>query len=351
MPPKLETICESLDAQTVVLEYVALGDTLVAFLIDDKGISCIKNLAKLSELKAHLDRFTFTLMRVAQGEAYEQVYGKDMLLMRTNGALRSLYDSLIAPLGLDLTDKQVIIIPSGILHSVPFSALFDGESYLFEKTLISLAPSTAVFLHCRQQQTSATETLVAFGVPFEDIPSVKIEVDAVAKSFAQAKTLIGEKATLKQFRHHAPNADVIHIATHGIYRPDNPMFSGLRFYDGWLAARDLYTLKLNASLVVLSACETGLSSAHSSDELFGLARGFFHAGTPCLVVSLWAVKDSPTSELMMAFYEGLKKGLSVARALQEAQRTLKESYANPYYWSAFNLLGDPGRTVSTKPDK
>lgn len=343
--PELDTITASLDDATVVLEYYALGDKLLAFIVTQGGISCTQTLGTLSEIKQHINRLSFTMLRVAQGDVYEQVYGKEMLLMRTNGALKSLYDILIKPLGLSLKGKKLIVIPYAGLHAVPFSGLFNGKQYLFEETLVSLAPSTAVYLHCATKVVTKAGKLVAFGVPFKDIPAVRDEVMAVTGTFENSSALMGTNATLEAFNSHAPAASVLHIATHGIYRPDNPMFSGLRFSDGWLAARDLYALKLNASLVVLSACETGVSSSSHSDELFGLARGFFHAGTPCMVVSLWAVKDTPTSELMVAFYQGLSAGLGAAEALRDAQKIVKERYPNPYFWSAFNVLGDPGRKV------
>ena len=330
---------------TVILEYYALGDELIAFTLSSKGVTCVRKLGSLSEVEQHLDRLEFTLMRVAQGELYEQVYGKDMLLMRTNGALASLYAILIKPLGLELSGEHLVVVPYGPLHRVPFAGLFDGRAHLFERALVSLAPSAAVYYHCREQVHQTGSYLAAFGVPFEDIPAVREEIEAVTRTFGNAEALLGGSATLAAFTQEAPNADVLHIATHGVYRPDNPMFSGLRFSDGWLAARDLYGLELNASLVVLSACETGVSSAHASDEIFGLARGFFHAGAPTLVVSLWAIKDSPTAELMVAFYESLQTGLSAARALQNAQRAVKERYPNPYFWAAFNVLGDPKRQV------
>ena len=329
----------------VLLEYYALENELIAFLVTENGVRCVRSLGQLSDVKQHLDRLEFTMMRVAQGELYEQIYGSDLLLLRTNAALKSLYDLLIRPLDLVEQGERLVIIPYGFLHAVPFSALFDGQSHLFEKALLSLAPSAAVYLHCQEQAQRGGDQLTAFGVPFEDIPAVREEIEAVTGTFKNAEVLMGSRATLAAFASSAPRAQILHIATHGVYRPDNPMFSGLRFYDGWLAARDLYSLKLNASLVVLSACETGVAKTHASDELFGLARGFFHAGTPCLIVSLWAVKDSPTSELMVAFYEGLQAGLSAARALQNAQKTVKTKHPNPYFWSAFNVLGDPERKL------
>ena len=343
--PTPEEVQEKLEASTIILEYFVLEGSLVAFIITGQSVRFVADLGDLDEILQTLERLTFTMSRVAQGHVYEQVYGANILELQTNNALKTLFNLLLVPLKLELDGQNLIIVPHDILHNVPFAALYDGETYLSDNALVSLAPSSAVYLHCKTQQTSASEGVTAFGVPFEDIPFVRDEVEAVKGIFPGTKALVGPQATLKAFTGAAPDANVLHIATHGLYRPDNPLFSGLRFHDGWLAARDLYSLELDASLVVLSACETGLSARQSSDELFGLARGFFFAGAPCLIVSLWAVKDTPTSILMVRFYDGLKGGLSVVQALQRAQKEVRLEYPNPYHWAAFNVIGDPQRQV------
>ncbi len=180
-----------------------------------------------------------------------------------------------------------------------------------------------VYLHCRNGPQHPAAGRVAFGVPTESIPGVQDEVAAIAE-LAQtergAETFIGEAATLSAFFTRAPHAGVLHLATHGVYRPDNPIFSGLRLVDGWLTARDLYTLGLRAAPVILSACESALSGQGVGDEQFGLARGFLHAGAPALVASRWLVKDEQTTLLIRALYTRLYSGESVGRALRGAPR-------------------------------
>ncbi len=343
--PALCDIQRQLSERHLLIEFFALKDELLAFILTKEGIRCVRNLGLLGEVKDHLDRLSFSMSRVAQGQAYAQVYSADMLLLRTNAVLQALYDQLIKPLALELKGEQVIIVPYGNLHGVPFAALFDGQNYLNDHALLSLAPSAAVYLHCAQQVHQGSEDLLAFGLPFEDIPTVEEEIKAVTGLFKHSRSFLGDSATLEQFKTKASAAKVLHIATHGVFRPDNPMFSGLKFHDGWLAARDLYQQKLSASLVVLSACETGITSSHASDEVFGLARGFFFAGTPALVVSLWAVKDTQTAQLMIAFYTALNEGKTVTESLREAQLKVRAEHPNPYFWSAFNLMGDPDRTI------
>jgi CHAT domain-containing protein len=131
----------------------------------------------------------------------------------------------------------------------------------------------------------------------------------------------------------------VHLACHGTFRPDNPLFSSLRLGDGWLTVRDAYGLDLNCGLVTLSACETGVNAIAPGDELIGLARGFFSAGAPSLLVSLWTVDDETTAELMASFYTRLQAGDRPATALRYAQRHLLAQHCHPFFWSPFVLLG------------
>jgi len=151
--------------------------------------------------------------------------------------------------------------------------------------------------------------------------------------------LLDDQATLVALRARAASADVLHLACHGQFRPDNPLFSSLQLADGWLTVRDAYSLELNCGLVTLSACETGASAVAPGDELIGLARGFFSAGAPSLLVSLWTVDDESTAALMTSFYTRLRAGDRPAAALRHAQRELLSDHPHPFFWSPFVLIG------------
>jgi CHAT domain-containing protein len=153
--------------------------------------------------------------------------------------------------------------------------------------------------------------------------------------------LSGDAATEQAFRRHAPEADIIHLASHAVFRQDNPLFSAIRLADGWLSLYDLYSLRLRASLITLSACETGVNHVLAGDELVGLARGFFQAGAASVVVSLWAVNDASTARLMERFYAHLEKGLGPASAMRRAQIDLRHEASHPYYWAPFVVIGRP----------
>jgi CHAT domain-containing protein len=135
------------------------------------------------------------------------------------------------------------------------------------------------------------------------------------------------------------HARLIHIATHGTFRQDNPMFSGIRLGNSYLSLYDLYQFKFDAELVTLSGCATGLNVIAAGDELLGLVRGFLYAGAQSLLLTLWDVHDASTSEFMTSFYRRLGDSQDRATALQGAVRELRESYPHPYYWAPFILAG------------
>ena len=360
--PDLDKVFESLGEDTVLLEYFGTQESLSAFVLEKGEVRSVTDIATPDAVRHHLERLGFFFKRVAQSHTgqnranlptnlppnvYANLYGPEMLAQNVKTHLRALYDLLIAPLGLELSGQALVIVPHGPVHAVPFAALFDGERYLLERSTLATAPSASVYALCKGQPQRPAGQMMAFGVPAEDIPAVEQEVEDVTKLFEAARAYIGAEASLDTFYEHAPQADVLHIATHGVHRPDNPMFSGLRLSDGWLAARDLYSVQLSASLVVLPACESVLASNTEGDELFGIARGFLYAGAPSLVGSLWPVQDEQTAQLMVAFYSALRRGLGAAAALREAQLAVCAEHPNPYHWAAFMVIGDPERTVAS----
>jgi CHAT domain-containing protein len=143
------------------------------------------------------------------------------------------------------------------------------------------------------------------------------------------------------------------LATHGEFREDNPLFSGLEFLDGWLTTLDVFNTPLNASLVTLSACHTGRSLVGGGDELLGLMRAFLAAGADSLVMTHWAVDDHTTALLMRKFYEQLAAGQSKGTAIQMAQKALLRGlsdnistddscFAHPFFWAPYFLVGQSG---------
>jgi CHAT domain-containing protein len=173
-------------------------------------------------------------------------------------------------------------------------------------------------------------------------PNIEDEIHELALLFPNAVRLTGNEATRDNLMRHAPAARFLHLASHGYFRRDNPMFSFLKLADSQLNFYSLLDLKLNAEMVTLSACHTGVNMVFPGDELHGLMRGFLYAGAPSLVASLWAVSDRSTSEFMREMYSQIRSGASKRSALRRAQLSIKDQYGHPYYWAPFVLMGDPG---------
>jgi CHAT domain-containing protein len=234
---------------------------------------------------------------------------------------------------------KLVIVPHGLLHQTPFHALFDGEHYLLERFEISYAPSAQVYSLCQQQAPRVSEKALVVSVADPLIPAVTQEARAVARHLPGAQVLSDGRATTDALQKASSGCYVVHLACHGLFRSDNPMFSSLKLCDGWLTAADVMQLDLAGALVTLSACESGRNEVFAGDELIGLARAFLGVGASTLVVSLWLVQDEATASLMEKYYERLRDGTRPAAALRAAQLAIKEERPHPYYWAPFVLVG------------
>lgn len=175
----------------------------------------------------------------------------------------------------------------------------------------------------------------------------------IASLFGQQKSalLLSDKAREEAVKN-SPDLSTarrIHFATHGLISERQPQLSGLVLTldndpaeDGLLQMREIFNLKLNAELVVLSACETGLGREMKGEGVIGLTRAFQYAGASNVVVSLWRVADRSTADLMIDFYRHMQSGLDKAQALRRAKLQMIESraFSHPYYWAAFVMNGE-----------
>jgi len=158
------------------------------------------------------------------------------------------------------------------------------------------------------------------------------------------KTAVLEEATESLFVREAKNYDIIHLASHGEFNESSPSDSRLKLvgddkFDGNLTATEVIGLSLKAELVTLSACETGLGKLSSGDEIVGLNRAFFYAGTKALISSLWRISDVASAVTVKRFYRYLANGDEKAEALRKGQLLVRKYYPHPAYWSSFRLLG------------
>ncbi|HST22002.1 MAG TPA: CHAT domain-containing protein, partial [Blastocatellia bacterium] len=339
---------EALDPSETVIEYFTTGDHVSAFIASRESFKVARKIASKSEIERVLATLRFQIEKFNYGPDYvEAHFGQ--LRRGTNESLQQLYKAVFAPLEATVATDRLIIIPHGALHYVPFHALTDGSNYLIERFEISYAPSASVFKLCRARRDSAQmpdlkfeiSEMVALGLAETGTPSINEEMDALAALFPGAVMLTGDNATRANLLQSAPRGRFLHLASHGYFRRDNPMFSFLKLADSHLHFYNLLDLKLNAEMVTLSACHTGVNKVFPGDELHGLVRGFLYAGAPSVVASLWAVSDRSTADFMREMYSHIRAGATKRTALRRAQLSIKDAYGHPYYWAPFVLMGNP----------
>ncbi|MBK6751166.1 MAG: CHAT domain-containing protein [Pyrinomonadaceae bacterium] len=333
----LRSLQERLGGGRSLIEFVEIDDSFSAFVVTDTKIRFVQDIATTSEVASALEDLHFQFGALRYGTAgMERFLGQ--MKARADACLASLYDQLLRPLEKMLSGGSLVVVPAGLLHYIPFHALYD-DGYLAERFEVGYAPSAGVWSKLQERQTRKIEDSLLVGFADERIPLVEGEIDAVRRIVPKAKALVGEKATFSAFTRKAAGRDLIHLACHGQFRAENPMFSSLHLADGWVTVRDICEQRINAELVVLSACETGLNKVFAGDEILGLARGFLTAGAASLIVSLWTVNDAAASLLMQDLYREMQRGRTAAASLRKAQLNSIARGEHPYLWSPFVLIG------------
>ncbi len=306
---------------------------------------------------------------------------------------------ILTPIAAHLNKKRLLIVADGALQYLPFSALSKTSSaftpLIVEHEVVSL-PSVSVLLSLRRTRTvrPAPPGLVAViadpvfnledqrlgevfasnaarpgispllasaaretGMRFERLKFTEQEsgdIEFRANKIAKGSNLIarGFDANLDTVIHpQLSQYRIVHFATHGLLNSQHPELSGLVFslYDksgkpreGFLRLHDVFNLKLNADLVVLSGCQTAMGKEVRGEGLIGLTRGFLYAGSSRVMASLWSIQDRPTADLMKQFYTHLlERRMTVSEALRVAQLEMWDNGQRaPYYWAAFTLQGD-----------
>jgi len=344
----LADVREQLPADVMLLAYHVVDDEIIAFVNVEGRMRVVRNLGPVARVALLLQRLNRHLDNLRVGPEFVRRHWK-MLERSTRHILSSLYTVLVAPLRTLLEEMgtegvgapgKLVIVPHGLLHQVPFHALFDGERYLLERFVISYAPSAQVYSLCQHKSPSSTSgkaLVVSVADPL--IPAVDEEAQAVARHLPAAEVLNDAEATTGVLQSASSGCHVLHLACHGLFRADNPMFSSLKLHDGWLTAADAMRLDLQDALVTLSACESGRNEVFAGDEPIGLTRAFLGVGASTLVVSLWLVQDEATAQLMEKYYEGLNDNVGPTEALRAAQLAIKDKHPHPYYWAPFVLVG------------
>ena len=338
-PLRVEEVQAGLPDGTLLVEYFIARDQVWAFVLSREWVSVQAGLCSMKALRPLLESLSFQISKGQYGSDYFQRH-RSALLMSTHDILAQLFQLLLAPLWSQLVKAEaLIIVPHGPLHRLPFHALELDNRPLIETHTVSYAPSAAALQFCREKQPVRDAPAVLLGVPDHGIARVGDELRALAQFFPQAISLIGPDATVAQLQQYAPTCSVLHLATHGLFRPEAPLLSGLQLADRWLAVQDIYDLSLKASLVTISACDSGLGRVTGGDELVGLVRGFLYAGAASLLVSLWMVDDEAIARFTIEFYRAWQRGLPKAQALRQVQRAFWQEYQHPFYWAPLVLVG------------
>jgi hypothetical protein len=334
-PEKIRSVLH--DGNSIV-EYFFVGESILAAILTKHSLE-IQPITTVSRVSESLRLLRFQLGKFQLRPASMDASSGGSLYRATVAHLGELYNELIAPIRKHLDARHLVFVPHGILHYLPFHALHDGESFLIDSYTVSYAPSAAVYALCHLQRGKQGNGSLILGVPDAQAPLIQEEVESVHCALPGSELFLGEAANHDLLFRMAPERRLIHIATHGNFRPDNPMFSGIRLSDGYLYLYEFYHMQLSAELVTFSGCATGLNVVAAGDELLGLIRGALYAGARSLMLSLWDVNDRSTAEFMTLFYRRLGQSKNNAATLGEAAKELRERYPHPYYWAPFVLVG------------
>ncbi len=343
-----QTFQKSLDPDTLIVEYFSLDEKVLALLVDRENITLSPPLPGTWREVIRTQRLLrLALSPTTVAQERDRSAPNQLIAYR---CLHWYYRALVAPWLEERAKRyrKLIIVPHNELYYLPFQAFHDGERYLIEQMEIQYTPGIGILQYCerkrRKQPKQNSPTALIMGYSDRGrLPHVGDEVQTVARTLTGAHLYQEEEVTLPRLQSHASECRILHLSAHADFRDDNPLFSALYLADGPLNVIDLYALKLNASLVTLSACRTGLGRLRGGD-IFGLTRGGLYAGATALVVSLWQVNDASTALLMQEFYRQLETGAPIAAALRRAQIKLltHPDYAHPHYWAPFFMVGADG---------
>lgn len=362
----------NLTGNQTLISYFVGKETLYAFVIEKEKAELI-SIPKDFPLSAYIQMMRGGIFNTFYDDKYDKI---EMNAQYAEyGYL--LYRKLIEPLG--NLKEEVIIIPDGELGFIPFDALlqkapsdpnrFSTHEYFGKNYQISNNYSATLWLEMRAK-TVSKEGFLGVAPEFPLNPAManalssirgkednlwrlnfnESEVEGIYELFGGRK-LLSEDASMEEFKKWASKYSILHLATHALIDNDNIEFSYLAFtkmadsLENKMFIKDLYELELNAQMVVLSACETGIGELKEGEGIYSLARGFAHTGVKSIINSLWSIDDAPSSQLMVNFYQKLSDGLPKDKALQLAKKeyylnTEEEWQAHPFYWAAFVPIGD-----------
>ena len=344
-PLQLDAIRAELPSNTTLISYYATEKGVHAWVLD----RTMSRYVHLPFDGTDLARTRCAAMRFRAG-------GRGVRLLDPScqpATAQELYGRLFAPVRAHIRNPRLIIVPHGALHYLSFAAFRDPrtERYLIDDYTITYAPSASSIRFLRDKETPVNGKALVIGAPAgvsPELPGAMREAMFVGAELHSVPK-VGAEAKESLLYHLNGDIDLIHIAAHGFYDADTPLFSGLALAggdgnDGNLEVHEILSdVDLTGvNLVVLSACETALGKTSAGDEIVGLTRALLYAGTPGVISTLWEIGDDAALALMSDFYRRFISGDSAADALRHAQlQLLHGDYPDPRQWAAFTLNGDP----------
>lgn len=343
-PVDVRGLQDMLSQESCILSYWISEEVAYTWLLDREGLHVNEILVSREQLEEEI------------GDYRRAISGNNNRRVEQLG--QTLSNRLIASNSELLKDKnKLIVIPHQSLHFLPFHTLKTPEGkFLIEELRVEYAPSASVLSLCRAKKRPLSSGFLAMALGelelgfFNPLPGTRQEVEKISPLFEEKKVIVEEGFNETAFKSLSSQYALIHLATHGYFDFEQPRYSFVLFADsgkddGRLTVQEVLNMDLNAELVVLSACQTGLGYMREGDEMTGLSRAFLYAGTPVVLVSLWSVADYPTALLMESFYKNLEEH-SFSESLRLAQLEVQKSYPSPYYWAPFVLIGDAGRSLN-----
>jgi CHAT domain-containing protein len=328
----LSSLQQLVPGDTTLVDYVFVENHLMIFTVTRTTFDCKIVDLKQSTLKTQLE----TLRAFAD-------------LSSRPAVLSDLYAELVGPIRSLIHTKHLIVVPDGVVRDVPFAALYDGSGYLNESFSIANVATAKILSVTAPTLTPAASKylLVSYSSPdgLQALPQADGEVKDIAGVFG---TSAATDESRKNFLASAPSATVIHVAAHAQPDSNEPALSKLYLkpdHDGGtLTVFDIGGMELpKTRMVVLSACDSNVSTVNELDEAVGFTESFMEAGVPTVVSSLWLVSDATSRDLMKYFYTSVRNGERVDQSLADAQAKIRSIKPHPYYWAGFVVLGDGGK--------
>lgn len=325
-PLRLREVQSLLDPKQTLVEYFVTGDQTFVWVVQKDQIHAIKIPLSQAALKSKINSLRSAIAELKPLVDYQHI-------------AREIFDLLIAPIIPHLKSTELIIVPHGVLHYLPFQALYSPRNrYLVEDYSISYLSNASLLQFIKAKRKTGKDKILAFGNPDLGNPTkaldfAELEIKEVQKIFPNSAIFSGKEATETRSKALSPQYDILHFAAHAELDERDPLSSRILLArsgeeDGNLEVREIFEMNLNANLVVLSACDTALGKLSSGDELVGLTRAFIYAGTPSVIASLWKVDDASTARLMSSFYTNLKTKTKV-ESLRQAQLEMIQGETNP----------------------